>query len=513
MRLRKLSLIVSLMVTVTTAYAAVTVTVNGSNYSIPQTNERGWGNAVTAWIQAISANTLQPTGGSFILTSDVDFGSNFGVKSSYLLSRSANLADAGFVRLAKTDSIAWRNNANTNNLLLGIDASDKLTFNGVAFPDQTDIVTLSGTQTLTNKTLTTPIISTISNTGTLSLPTSTDTLVGRSTTDTLTNKSINGSNNTVTNISLTTAVTGTLPLGNGGTGQTTKSAAFDALSPMSASGDIIYGGASGTGTRLAKGTDGQVLTLSSGVPTWGTSLTNPMTTGGDLIYGGASGVPARLSNGTANQVLTSSGGTLAPTWSDNIPQAWVARGYISGSSKSMSSVGSFTEITQTDWTLTPRSNSQAMSILCNSTNSPSSPSTSPTTCPSGTESLGISVNAPYVGWYRICISASTQLAVGGGASNASSVTYDIFETPTNAQTDIQQGFANVRMYASNNPSATLTTDIITPTTQCASMYISSTGQKAFRFKSIVSLSGASLAIVIPDVQGVISAVEATFVGR
>jgi hypothetical protein len=46
------------------------------------------------------------------------------------------------------------------------------------------------TDTLTNKTLTAPVISTISNTGTLTLPTSTDTLVGRATTDTLTNKTL-----------------------------------------------------------------------------------------------------------------------------------------------------------------------------------------------------------------------------------------------------------------------------------------------------------------------------------
>ena len=45
-------------------------------------------------------------------------------------------------------------------------------------------------QTLTNKTLTAPIIATISNTGTLTLPTSTDTIVGRATTDTLTNKTL-----------------------------------------------------------------------------------------------------------------------------------------------------------------------------------------------------------------------------------------------------------------------------------------------------------------------------------
>ena len=54
----------------------------------------------------------------------------------------------------------------------------------------TDYVTPTGTETLTNKTLTAPIISSISNTGTLTLPTSTDTLVGRATTDTLTNKTL-----------------------------------------------------------------------------------------------------------------------------------------------------------------------------------------------------------------------------------------------------------------------------------------------------------------------------------
>jgi len=62
-----------------------------------------------------------------------------------------------------------------------------------------------------------------------------------------------------------------LPIANGGTGQTTASAAFNALSPLTTAGDILYGATSGAGTRLGIGTVGQVLTVSvGGLPTWST---------------------------------------------------------------------------------------------------------------------------------------------------------------------------------------------------------------------------------------------------
>ena len=94
----------------------------------------------------------------------------------------------------------------------------------------------------------------------------------------------------------------------GGTGATTKAGGFDALSPMSTSGDIIYGGANGTGTRLAKGTDGQILKLASGVPTWASS--------GVPYTGATRAVDLGSYDLTVNGILVGRG--LGETTADNI---------------------------------------------------------------------------------------------------------------------------------------------------------------------------------------------------
>jgi len=65
-------------------------------------------------------------------------------------------------------------------------------------------------------------------------------------------------------------VTGTVAIINGGTGQTTAAAAYNALNPMTTVGDIIYEGTGPAAARLPIGTTGQVLTVSGGIPAWST---------------------------------------------------------------------------------------------------------------------------------------------------------------------------------------------------------------------------------------------------
>ena len=82
----------------------------------------------------------------------------------------------------------------------GIDITTTPATDSIAWAIDSTVTTLLGAQTLTNKTLTSPIIAAIkpSASNSWALPNSNDTFVGKATTDTLTNKSVDLANNTLT---------------------------------------------------------------------------------------------------------------------------------------------------------------------------------------------------------------------------------------------------------------------------------------------------------------------------
>lgn len=77
------------------------------------------------------------------------------------------------------------------------------------------------------------------------------------------------------NTSSTGAITlaGTLGLGSGGTGFTNY-----------ATGDLIYASATNTLSKLTAGTNGYVLTLAAGVPSWAASSGGPTGGGSDQVF-------------------------------------------------------------------------------------------------------------------------------------------------------------------------------------------------------------------------------------
>jgi len=108
---------------------ALPLIVNGVTYRYPETGDVQWGPVTTQWAQAITNGMLQKAGGVFTLTADVDFGGNFGLISKYYTSRSADPAQSGALRLSNTDFIAFRNQADTADLVLNV-VGDALYYEG-----------------------------------------------------------------------------------------------------------------------------------------------------------------------------------------------------------------------------------------------------------------------------------------------------------------------------------------------------------------------------------------------
>lgn len=113
---------------------AVNVNINNVSYTIPNVGEEGWGDNVTNWIVAASSFLLQRSGGSFPLSAEVDFGPTAGLRALIFRSKAIDVAASGVLRLGNGDKISWRNNANSADLQLGVNASDQLTFDGNPIP-------------------------------------------------------------------------------------------------------------------------------------------------------------------------------------------------------------------------------------------------------------------------------------------------------------------------------------------------------------------------------------------
>ena len=141
---------------------------------------------------------------------------------------------------------------------------------------QLDTLFSGTTQTLTNKTLTTPVISSISNTGTITLPTSTDTLVGRATTDTLTNKTISGASNTLSNIGNSSLSNSTVTVGSTSINLGATSTTIAGITDFTAGSINIAG-------NVIKSTDSTVVEIGGGD---GLSVAGNLTVAGNMTVSG-----------------------------------------------------------------------------------------------------------------------------------------------------------------------------------------------------------------------------------
>ena len=97
---------------------------------------------------------------------------------------------------------------------------------------------------------------------------------------------------------------GTLNVANGGTGQTTAGAAFNALSPITSTGDLIIGNGANSATRLPIGTNGYVLTSNGTTAVWSVG------SGGSGVTSFSAGTTGLLPSTATTGIVTLSG-TLA----------------------------------------------------------------------------------------------------------------------------------------------------------------------------------------------------------
>ena len=107
---------------------STSVTFNNSTYTVPSTGEEDWGGAteVDGLLVALAGNALSKYGGTFALSTEVDFGGTAGIKALTYKSRGTNVSGVGILRLANAESIGFRNAGNTANHTFTLNSSDEL---------------------------------------------------------------------------------------------------------------------------------------------------------------------------------------------------------------------------------------------------------------------------------------------------------------------------------------------------------------------------------------------------
>jgi len=124
---------------------------------------------------------------------------------------------------------------------------------------------------------------------------------------------------------------GTLAVANGGTGQTTASAAFNALSPITTAGDLILGDGTNSATRLGIGANGYLLTSNGTTASWAAAPAAGVTS----FAGGTTGLtPASPTTGAislAGTLAVANGGTGLTSGTSGGILAYTATGTLASS--------------------------------------------------------------------------------------------------------------------------------------------------------------------------------------
>ena len=187
----------------------------------------------------------------------------------------------------------------------------------------------------------------------------------------------------------------TLAIASGGTGQTTASSAFNALSPITTTGDLILGNGTNSATRLGIGLNGYLLTSDGTTASWAaapaagvtsfsagtTGLTPSTGTTGAVTLSGTLGVPNGGTGATTLTGYVKGTGTSALTASSTIPNTdisglgtmstqnansvAVTGGTINGTTvgATTAAAGTFTDLTVNDNTTLGSSNADTVNFV------------------------------------------------------------------------------------------------------------------------------------------------------